>query len=305
MKTRCNIIFCSLLLVLLIFSLASADFTVKSKMAMSGMPMMGNMTTSTTYYITKDKFAVMTSMEGGPANVKTKSIVSDKGASMVMIDYVNQTYTVFDQSQKDKMQETMAEVEKMLDSLKESVTIEKIDIKMTGNTKKIMGINAEEMMFDAKAKIMATMMGPNPTPINLSFSGTMWGTKDFAEHKEFSEFTQGMVDSYLGMNQGGMNSFVPILTKLGIEKATIDEMMKFSTYVPLEGNMTMGIEMVMPEGAGANMPGMTMNMNMVTTAEVVSKDAIAKTEFEIPEGFKKSENMEGMGGSLPIPGFGQ
>ena len=305
MKTGLKIIFCSMILVLLVFSLASADFTVKTKMTMSGIPMMGNMTQETTYYITKDKYAIMSSMDNPAAQVKTKTLISDNGKNMVMINYTDKSYSVFDQSQKDKVQEAMAEVDKMLDSLKESITIEKIDIKMTGNTKKIMGVDAAEMAFDVKAKVVAAMMGPQATPINVSFTGSMWGTKDFAEYPNYSSAVGAMAENYLGMAQGGMNSFGPILEKLGIDQAAVDELLKFSALVPVEGNMTMGIEMVMPEGSGASMPGMTMNMNMVTTAEAVSKDAIAKTEFEIPEGFEQKDMLEGLEGGFSIPGFGQ
>ena len=308
MKIGLRTILFSLVMVLLIFSLASADLMVKSKMDISGIPMMGNMSQETTYYITKDRFATMTSMAnpmmGDAGEVKTKAVVGDEGNKIVVIDYAGKTYTIFDQSQKEKIDKAMAEVENMLDSIKESVTIDKVEIKMTGNKKKILGVEATELVFDVKAKIMAALMGPDPMPINISFTGNMWGTKDFAEHAAYSSMVAKMAENYTGMSQGGLGSFGPILDKLGIDKEAVDEMLKFSKYVPLEGNMVMSIEMVMPEGAAGGMPGMNMNINMATTTEVLSKDAVNKAEFEIPEGFEESDMPTSKGG-FSIPGFGQ
>ena len=63
-------------------------------------------------------------------------------------------------------------MEKALDSLQKMLTIEKMSMMMTGEKKKINEIEAEEFAIDIKFQMMMAMMGPEPTPMNISVSGS-------------------------------------------------------------------------------------------------------------------------------------
>ncbi len=293
---------------------ASADFAVKTKMTMSGMPMMGNFNMQQTYLITGSQMAVALDMEnpmmGAAGGVHTKNIIRDGGKEMLVVNYADSTYSLYDKKVLDSMSASiMGEMDKALDSLQEMLTIEKMSMKMTGEKKMINEIEAEEFAIDIKFQMMMAMMGPEPTPMNISVSGSQWGTKQFAEFEFYKKMSEELAGVFAGGASGGFGDMMKFFEKMGMEKGTVDEVAKFAGYVVLAGDLDISIEMVMPdmdEEAAAMMPGMTFNMKMTTAPVEVSSKSIAASEFEIPKGFEKVESAADFsGGGFGFPGMGQ
>jgi hypothetical protein len=293
---------------------ASADFTVKTKMTMSGMPMMGNFSMQQTYLITGSQMAIGLKMEnpmmGAAGGIHTRNIIRAGGTEMLVVNYADSTYSLYDKKVLDSMSASiMGEMDKVLDSLKDMLTIEKMSMMMTGEKKKINDLEAEELAIDIKFQMMMTMMGPEPTPMNISVKGSQWGTKQFAEFEFYKKMSQELAGVFGGGASGGFGDMMKFFEKLGMEKGTVDEVTKFTGYVVLAGDLDISVEMVMPdmdEEAAATMPGMTFNMKMTTEPVEASSKSIAASEFEIPKGFEKVESAADFsGGGFGFPGIGQ
>jgi len=293
---------------------ASADFMVKTTTTMSGIPMMGNFTMQQTYFITGDQLAFAMAMDnpmmGQSGGMHVKYIIRDGGNEMLVINYSDSTYSIFDKKLLDSLTTAvMTEMDKALDSLKTAMTIDKMEMSMTGNKKKVMELEAEELMVDMKMKMNMSMMGPQPMPMTITVTGSQWGTRQFAEHEFYDKAMEEFSSIFMSGGQSGFGGIMKFFEKLGMEKGAVEEMTKFSGLVVLEGDMNISMEMVLPdmeEEEMADMPGMTFNMNMSTAPVEVTKDNIPKSEFEIPKGFEQVEGAANfMGGEFGFPGFGQ
>lgn len=314
MSKLMRVVILSTLIAMFLCLPASADFAVKTKMTMSGMPMMGNFGMQQTYLITGSQIAVALDMEnpmmGAAGGVHTKNIIRADGKEMLVINYADSTYSLYDKKVLDSMSASiMGEMDKALDSLMEMLTIEKMSMVMTGEKKKINELEAEELAIDIKFQMMMAMMGPEPTPMNISVSGSQWGTRQFAEFAFYKKMSEELAGVFGGGASGGFGDMMKFFEKMGMEKGTVDEVAKFVGYVVLAGDLNITVEMVMPdmdEEAAAMMPGMTFNMKMITEPVEVSSKAIAASEFEIPKGFEKVESAADFsGGGFGFPGMGK
>jgi len=293
------------LLIFMISAVASADMTLKTKTDMSGMMGMSS-TNFSTYMIKANQIAFINEtsagMGGQNMNMKTKTIMRNGGNEMLVINYEDKTYSVID---KEKANEIIGgEMKDMMDSLKEMMTVNEFEFGMTGKTKEINGMKAEEssMLMDMVMSIQ--MQGPEPIPAHMKMTGTQWLTNDFKDADAFKKLSLAMTESFMGAGQSGMGSMKPFLEAMGISEAKMNEAMKMIGYIPVEGVMNIEMKMEMP-GMSADMPGMTMNMKL-TTSLVESSDAnIPDSEFEIPEGFKESEEFTMPSGGMGFPGMGQ
>jgi hypothetical protein len=294
-------IFLPALIILLLCSSLFADFTAKTKMTLTSM--MGNMETQTTYLIKGEKIATVTTTSspmmaqaGQESEQKMKMILLDGGKQMMTIDYGDSTYSVMDEKMIDSVAVMMQDMGGMLDSLKEMMDVKTMSAKMTGQTKEIQGLKAEEMSLTIDMVMKGQMMGPDVTEIPMKITGSQWGTKDFPGSEEYGKTVQKVGEIMMSGSSGGMGGIMPLMEAFGIEKGTLEEAMKFATYIPIEGTMTISMEI----------PGMPLNMQMTTSLVSASKDAIPDAEFEAPKGFKKTEpDFDFSGGGFSFPGMGQ
>lgn len=296
-----KIIFLFALIILLLCSSLFADFTAKTKTTMTTM--MGNIETQTTYLIKGGKFAIVTNMNnpmlaqiGQPAQQETKMIVLDGGKRMINVNYVDSTYSVMDEKMIDSMAVMMQDMGGTLDSLKNIMDVKSMSAEMTGQTKDIGGFKAEEMSLALEMVVKGQVGGLEPTEIPVKVSGDQWGTQDFPGHAEYAKTVQEMGEIMMSGSSGILGGLMPIMKALGIEEGTIEEAMKFATYVIVGGTITISMEV----------PGMPINIQVTTDLVESSKAAISDSEFQAPKGFKEVEpESEFSGGGLGLPGMGQ
>ncbi|MBD3218573.1 MAG: hypothetical protein GF310_09880 [candidate division Zixibacteria bacterium] len=289
------------ILVVFLCSAVMADFTAKTETTTSGFMGMGGMTSENTYLIKKDKIAIATTMDmpamgQGQKGGNTRMILRKNGKELVTIDYNKKTYSVMDEKMIDSMAAMFENLGGMADSLKEMMTVETMESKMTGNTKKIQGLKAEEMTMNMHMIMEVKMMGPEPTPIDMKMSGNMWGTKDFDGHESYAKMIEGISTQIMSGSGGGLSGIMPLMEAFDIDQETMDEAMEFAKYIPIEGAFNMNMEI----------PNMPMNMTINTELVETSGKAIPDSEFEVPEGFKQVEpDFDFGGGGMAFPGMGQ
>jgi hypothetical protein len=296
-----RIVFLSSLIIFLLCGPLFADFTVKTKMTTTTV--MGNIETENTYLIKGDRLATVMNMNnpmaaqmGQSAQQETKMIVLNGGKKMINVDYIDSTYSVMDEKMIDSMSAFVKNLGGMLDSIKQIMNIKSMSAKMTGQTKEIGGLKAEQMTMSMDIVINAQMMGPQATDIPVKITGDQWGTQDFPGHEEYAKTVQKIGDLIMTGSGGGLGGLMPIMEAMGIEKGTIEEAMKFATYIPIEGTIKISMEI----------PGMPFNMQMATNLVSTSKEAIPDSEFEAPKGFKEVEpDFDFSGGGFSFPGMGQ
>lgn len=296
-----KIIFLSALIVFVFCGSLFADFTVKTKMTMTSM--MGNMETQTTYLIKGNTFATVTKTNspmlaqmGKASEQQTKMIVLDGGKQMINVDYGDSTYSIMDEKMIDSVSNMMKNMGGMLDSIKQMMNIKSMSAKMTGQTKEIGGMKAEEMSMAIDMVVKAQMMGPDATEIPMKIKGDQWGTQDFPGHEEYVKTIQSIGELMMGGTSGGFGGIMPLMEAMGVEKGDVEDAMKFAAYIPIGGTITMSMEI----------PGMPFNMQMDTELVSSSKDAIPDSEFQAPKGFKKVEpDFDFSGGGFGLPGMGQ
>ncbi len=295
----------AVIMVSILAAVAAADFTVKTKTEMSGMMGMSS-TTNTTYLIKPGQVAFLTDMSGGmmgqQTGMKNKVIVRNEGKEMVVINYNDKTYSVVDMAEAEK--KMGKEIKEAMDSLKEMMTLNEFDFGMTGNTKEIQGMKASEVKMIMDMAMAINMQGPEPIPAKMKMSGSQWMTQDFKDADTYKKFAEAMAESMMGGGQTGIAAMKPFLEALGVSEAKMAEAMKLAGYVLLEGQIDISMNMEMP-GMAKDMPGMSMNMKMVTTLEETSNAEIPAAEFDVPEGFTETEEVSLPSGGMGFPGMAQ
>jgi hypothetical protein len=297
----------TMVLVILICGSVSADFIAKTKMTLAGIPMLGNIEMEQTYLIKGDNYATVMTMNnpmmaqmGQAGSVETRSIVRKGGEEIVIVNYADSSYAIFDGAAMDSLAGAIEKMGGMLDSLKEMLTINKVDVRMTGNKKDIQGLKAEELALDVDISMNLPIMGPEPVPMRMTMTGSQWGTKDFSEYPVFRKMAEVMQSMLLG--GVGFSSLKPILDKLGIDQKVMDEAMKFAGLVPVEGSMLISIT-PSAEGGTDNpmMQGMSFNIQMNTVLLETSTKSIPESEFSVPKGFKENDSLTPSQGGFGFP----
>lgn len=290
----------AVLIIVFLCSVVSADFTAKTKTTTSGIMGMGGMTSETAYFIKGDKVAIaytmeMSSMGQGPkGGNSTKMIFRNGGKELVIINNNEGTYSILDEKMIDSMATMIRTLGGKADSLMENMTVDTMEAKITDSTREIQGLKADEMSMNMHISMMVQMMGPEPTPLNVKMNGSMWGTKDFAEHKTYAEMVGEASSLLMTGSSGGFSGMMPFMETFGIDQATMDEVMKFTAYIPLEGMFTVKMDI----------PNMPMNMTINTELLETSKENIPDSEFKIPEDMEQVEpDFDFSGGGMGFPGM--
>jgi hypothetical protein len=305
---------CSLLVIVLSLLLnvsLSADFAVRQEMVIYGIPMMGNMTMNQTYLIKGGNLAVEQSMKNPmmpQMSTSTRSIIKG-GEEIVIINFIDSSYSVHGKGMVDSLNNMFDMQQDMIDSLKEMMTINEIEMGMSGKKRQIQGHNAEEMTFNADIDMQMQMMGPEPMPMNVKVTGSYWGTKDFADYENYKNQVKVIEGLFMQSGQSGLSGIVEMLEKLGVDEKMAKEAMNFSEYLMLEGNMDIVIDMELPEEVKQSMGQMfqmPMTMKINTNLIEATTTKIESSKFSAPEGFKKVDNaMTQGGGGFSFPGMGQ
>jgi len=297
----CKALVLAALISVFLCSAVSADFTAKTKTTTSGIMGMGGMTSGTTYLIKGDEVAIASTMEmpsmgQGQKGGNTKMILRKNGKELVMINYNQGTYSILDEKLIDSMAAVIGNLGGLADSLKEQMTVQTMEAKITDSTRKIQDLKAEEMSLNMHVVMHVQMMGPEPTQIDVKMTGSMWGTKDFDEHGTYAKMIEDISALMMSGSGGGFSGLMPLMETFGIDQATMDEVMKFALYIPLEGAFNVKMEV----------PNMPMNVTMNTELIETSKEAIPDSEFEIPEDMEQVEpDLDFSSGGMGFPGMGQ
>jgi hypothetical protein len=290
------------LIIVFLCSVVSADFTAKTKTTTSGIMGMGGMTSETAYFIKGDEVAIaykmeMSSMGQGPkGGNSTKMIFRKGGKELVIINNNEGTYSILDEKMIDSMASLIGNLGGMADSLMEMMTVETMEAKITDSTREIQNLKAREMSLNMHVIMNIQMMGPETTPVNMKMNGSMWGTKDFDEYETYAGMIEDVSSLLMSGSGGGFSGLMTFMKAFGIDPETMDEAMKFATYIPLEGMFNINMEI----------PNMPMNMTMNTELVETSKENIPDSEFKIPEDMEQVEpDLDFSGGGMGFPGMGQ
>lgn len=307
-----------LFLFLFFFSNSFADVIYKQKGSTSGFMGMGNMEMETTIMLKGDKQkqesstkfmgAMAQYMPGGGEQSQMTITRLDK--EMIWnIDMLKKTYTemTFDDMKK-MMGMAMAESEKAAEEDVEANV--KVDVKKSGQKKKIAGYECEEFIVKMVAEGKDVMSGETQ---EFEVNTHLWVSPKVKGYDQIESFQKKMAEK-MGFEGKYEPGLAQVLTRYGIEAEELTKKMKeikgfpMLTVVKMKATgetaeeldeeekaeqkeaMEMAMKMMGKKMEKAEEPeeeGVLMTMTTEIT-EIQVKD-VTDSEFELPEGLKKQD----------------
>lgn len=317
-KSNLLILLSVLFLFLFCFSESFADVVYKQKGSTSGFMGMGNMEIQTTIMLKGDKQkqesstkfmgAMAQYMPGGGEQSHMTITRLDK--EMIWnIDMLKKTYTemTFDDMKK-MMGMAMAESEKAAEEDVEAKV--KVDVKKTGQKKKIAEYECEEFTIKMVAEGRDVMSGETQ---EFEVNTHLWVSPKVKGYDQIESFQKKMAEK-MGFEGRYEPGLAQVLTRYGIETEELTKKMKEVKGLPLltvvkmkaageaaeeldeeekaeqKEAREMAMKMMGKKMEKAEEPeeeGVLMTMTTEIT-EIQVKDVI-DSEFELPEGLKKQE----------------
>lgn len=316
-KSYLLILLSVLFLFLFFFSDSFADVIYKQKGSTSGFMGMGNMEMETTIMLKGDKqkqesstkfMGAMTQYMPGGGEQSQMTITRLDKEMIWNIDMLKKTYTemTFDDMKK-MMGMATAESEKAAEEdVEAKVTV---DVKKSGQKKKIAGYECEEFIIKMVAEGRDVMSGETQ---EFEVNTHLWVSPKVKGYDQIESFQKKMAEK-MGFEGKYEPGLAQVLTRYGIEAEELTKKMKEIKGFPMltvvkmkttaetaeldeeekaeqKEAMEMAMKMMGKKMEKAEEPeeeGVLMTMTTEIT-EIQVKD-VTDSEFELPEGLKKQE----------------
>jgi hypothetical protein len=316
-KSDLLILLSVLFLFLFFFSDSSADVVYKQKGSTSGFMGMGNMEIETTIMLKGDKQNQKSSTKFVGAMAQYMPGVGEQSQMTITrldkemiwnIDMLKKTYTemTFDDMKK-MMGKAMAESEKAAEEDVETKV--KVDVKKTGQKKKIAGYECEEFIIKVVAEGKDVMSGETQ---EFEVNTHLWVSPKVKGYDQIESFQKKMAEK-MGFEGKYEPGLAQVLTRYSIEAEELTKKMKEIKGLPMltvvkmkatgetaeldeeekaeqKEAMEMAMKMMGKKMEKAEEPeeeGVLMTMTTEIT-EIEVKD-VTDSEFELPEGLKKQD----------------
>jgi hypothetical protein len=238
---------------------------------------------------------------------EVRTVVRDRGDELLLINYEEQTYSMFDDYLIDSLFEQKGEVSpEQEDSLRSLMQLNRLDLKFTGNTKEIFGLEAKEVDIRVDVEAKAPLYDERIMPLRIVIRGSEWITSEYDDADVYFNSNRFLMDLPSSVTRDIFGDFSRLLRRLNASDSLINHVSEIVSQLKLEGNIHVTIELGATGDVdlkGEPVPGMTWTMKFETTCLNISFEKIPEEEFEIPRGYRKVHNAFNEIGAFIIPGL--
>ncbi len=280
-----------------------ADLTVEKEIIQTS-PLSGEEVSRETVLVNEDDFAVGKIASRG---AETRTVVRDQGDELLLINYKEQTYSVFDDYLIDSLLEQRGKVSpEQDDSLRSLMQLNRLDLEYTGNTKDIFGLEAREVDIRVDVEAKAPLFDELVMPLRIVIRGSEWITSEFDAADMYLNSNRFLMSLPSSVTRDIFGDFSRLLRRLDASDSLVDHVSKIVSQLKLEGSIHVTIELGATGDVdlkGEPVPGMTWTMKFETTCLNISFESIPEEEFGIPRGYRKVHNAFNEIGAFLVPGL--
>jgi hypothetical protein len=304
-------------------AICSADLTVKEETQMSGMMGMLSSKGVETTYIEGGKMRSESAMQiGGAVAGMMQGMGMDKTPDVITITRLDKGVIWVVNNDAKTYTEMSLRAGKADSSAQAGVKVKDLTVKKTSQTKEIIGYKCEGVEVNLVVEV-AVGEGKQREVQTHAAKTLFWMRPDAKGLEELRDFWDQMVEVARVSQQGNpmLEAMGPVFGKLkeiqgvplGIEMTMENPLgstgMNEEDQAEMKAAMKMMQQMMESQGEGegqagaegAGTSGDQIRMTRYVTS--ISKGALGDAMFEIPKGYTKAENLEGMFISpKPIPG---
>jgi len=287
-------------------SMVHADLTMKETTVIKGLPMVGDVTAHSTVMVSGDRQRSETTTEMSGRLARMMAGGGQESVEIVRLDREltwslnpsEKTYTEMTFQQiRDLMQGMDAEMEDELDEFDDEAggVDLKIDVRKTGEKRKIAGYDTEEVVVTVEGEAEDEDTGEM---VRSRWIMTMWMAKDAQGLSEIEEFNRAMTGK-MGFPADGADQFASLLSSYAGGLKAMTGAMEDIEGIPLESHMQIEVEGGESEdGAGARADsrgpgggggGGRRKGPWGAVVTEVSTGAVSASMFEVPDGYRKAD----------------